>query len=230
MTKPLRHTLAQSQLSAAARLHRRLAGWRTADESLDTLRSLLPDFGRVSCLLKAVVVNELYATQVLAIERMAEHTEVVLRVSDLERSGPELVERIARLPARGEERPRVFMSFAAKFCHFFIDAERFPIYDEAARVMLEFHLGPKVAALSSARQYVSFCTAFRKLREAAFLTGTGRDLDRYLWITGMYERWLRQRAKSRVLVNAELRALFEAPDEMVAADLAALLPASFERP
>ena len=51
------------------------------------------------------------------------------------------MKHIAGLPQIGDDIPRRFVSFAAKFCHFFIDEERFPIYDEAARDAIRLHLG-----------------------------------------------------------------------------------------
>ncbi|MBE0614871.1 MAG: hypothetical protein IH604_14470 [Burkholderiales bacterium] len=218
------------QIQAAGRLHDRLAQWRMADAALLGLHQSMPGFDPVPCLLKAVVVNALYGTQVFAIVRMAEHIGGILRGRDIAAVGPDDVEAIADLPTVAGGGKRRFVSFAAKFCHFFIDAERFPIYDDAARVMLRHHLGSTGYLEDGKQPYVAFCRAFQKLRTDAHLVATSRDLDRYLWIAGMYLRWLGEREKEKPQLNVELRGLFDKPDKEAAKELDAMLPPSFSRP
>jgi hypothetical protein len=95
--------------------------------------------------------------------------------------------------------------------------------------MLHFHLGKNGYPSSKDEPYKAFCEAFARLRAPLPLEGD-RDLDRYLWIGGMYARWLRQRGSKNVLVNAELLSLFKAPGAEAARDLDAMLPPEFERP
>lgn len=216
------------QVQAAVALHERMAGWRNTDAALVWLAKTSPSFDGPSCLLKAVTINALYGTQIRAIVRMAAHVENVLSKHDLANVGPEVVHSIAEMPAAPGEGRRLFISFAAKFCHFFIDASRFPIYDDAARSMLRFHLGPDVYVVDKKAPYKSFNHAFALLRAQANVCGD-RDLDRYLWIAGMYARWLRQRSKKNPLVNAELRRLFENPSREERRHLDMMLPAPFER-
>jgi hypothetical protein len=206
-----------------------MEGWKNTDLALFQLGKTNPGFDAPSCLLKAVTINALYGTQVLAIVRMARHAEEVVRQADLKTAGLELVQKIAEMPPRDGDRPRIFLSFAAKFCHFFVDAERFPIYDEAARVMLRLHLGEQRYPLTTLERYSTFCEAFGEVHKSVGLEA-GRDLDRYLWISGMYERWLRQRKKKNPEVNAELLRLFTSPSQQDALDLDTMLPASFPRP
>jgi hypothetical protein len=75
--------LTQIQIDAACRLHQRLDQWWLSDTALKRLRETFPSFDRESCLIKSVVINTLYGTQVLAIVRMAQHVETVLRESDI---------------------------------------------------------------------------------------------------------------------------------------------------
>jgi hypothetical protein len=219
----------QTQIDAACRLHQRLGQWWLSDAALKRLREALPEFDRESCLVKSVAINALYGTQVLAIVRMAEHAEAVLRKTDTRTATIELVERLASLPADSNKRHRRFTSFAAKFCHFFLDEERFPIYDEAAREAMRLHLGSKGCVSDSAHPYSSFCENLARLRREASLHGTGRELDRYLWITGMYMKWLKLREKKNPPMNAELRSIFNHPAREAAAELDALLPACLDR-
>ncbi len=69
-----------------------------------------PGFDADAWLLKAVTVNTLYGTQVLAIVRMAEHIETTLQAVDRGTAGPELVELLAKLPPKDGEKSRRFTS------------------------------------------------------------------------------------------------------------------------
>ncbi|MGQ0750999.1 MAG: hypothetical protein ACT4PS_10735, partial [Betaproteobacteria bacterium] len=211
--------LGPPQIEAACRLHETLEGWRVSDAALLRLHHDRYGFDPEACLLKAVAVNALYGTQVYAIVRMAKHAHKILNQGNLASAGPELVEAIATLPANDGEKARQFVSFAAKFCHLFVDEERFPIYDDAARTMLVLHLGVYYRK-DSKRPYAAFCKNFAALRELSKFRGPSRNLDRYLWIAGMYRRW----SKGSRLVNGELRRLFTKPNKKEAAVLEALLP------
>jgi len=221
--------LHRKQIIAAGHLHKRLTGWRKTDAALIRLRSAMPGFEPEACLLKCVAVNALYGTQVMAIVRMANHVHDVLGGKKRVKAGLELVKRIAELPKGQGKTGRVFTSFAAKFCHFFVSEDDFPIYDEAARRMLKFHLGKK--SMSTTKDpYVAFCEDIDQLTKGgASLSGSSRELDRYLWISGMYERWLRQRKKKNPLINAELLRVFKNPGAPEAKLLNQMLPEAFER-
>ena len=225
----LKVPLTQTQVDAALRLHEQLPQWRIADTALESLGNAFPRFSAADCLLKSVAVNAIYGTNVLAIVRMAKHVERTMSRSDPATAGPELVDRIAGLPAVGNEKPWKRISFAAKFCHFFISAEKFPIYDDAAREVLDLHLGQKRVAKHDGYSYARFSEDFDRLRTDAGLQCSTREIDRYLWLTGMYLRWLRERTRKTKRVNAELKELFEYPSAEQASELHALLPANIER-
>jgi hypothetical protein len=218
------------QIDAACRLHQRLGQWWLSDAALKRLRETLPEFNRESCLIKSVAINALYGTQVLAIIRMAEHVETILRETDIGTAKIDLVERLASLPTNQNNTHRRFISFAAKFCHFFLDEKRFPIYDEAAREVIKLHLGKNGCVSDPAHPYSSFCENLARLRREASLQAPGRELDRYLWITGMYMKWLKVRSKQNPAMNAELQSIFSHPDREAAAELDVLLPACLDRP
>lgn len=220
--------LNRQQIIAAGRLHERLAGWRDTDAALIRLRDAVPGFESEASLLKCVAVNVLYGTQVMAIVRMASHVTDVLGRGQHGKAGPELVKEIAALPGKDGKVDRVFTSFAAKFCHFFVSENDFPIYDEAARRMLKFHLGKKNMSTEH-DPYFAFCRDIERLAKGASLSDSGRDLDRYLWLAGMYERWLRQRNKKNPLVNSELLNVFRKPNRRQAKLLDQMLPKEFDR-
>lgn len=213
--------LSPSQVEAACRIHNRLKQWQLSEQALQQLWECMPGFDAKASLLKTVSVNAIYGTQVFATVRMAQWVEQIM--AKPEGAVPNLVEAMAKLP----EIERRFTSFAAKFCHFFVDEERFPIYDEAARNTLKWHLGTAYVE-DKEKPYVGFCANFSELYNRSGLTCRSRELDHYLWLTGMYLRWLKNCDKPSPLVNEELLKLFEAPG-VSAADLDAMLPTGVER-
>jgi hypothetical protein len=95
------------------------------------------------------------------------------------------------------------VSFAAKFCHFFVDEQMFHIYDDRACRALRHHLG-KTYQENTADRYLAFCNNLARLRDAFQIDAESRSLDRYLWITGSWIKW----KMPGTPINAELRALF----------------------
>lgn len=221
--------LSGREVAAACRLHQQIIQFRLPDAALIRLGEVLPGFDAEACLLKSVAINTLYATQVYAISRMAQQLHVALAKINSKEVGPELVEKIASLPTGKPGKSRKFVSFAAKFCHFYVDEKRFPIYDEAARNVIELHLGKRGYIRDSAHPYLAFCENLKRLRSEAGLKYQGRELDHYLWITGMYMRWLKQRNSKNPRVNADLLRVFKQPTPDQARELDVLLPAILGR-
>ena len=60
-----------------------------------------------------------------------------------------------------------------------------------------------------------------RLKERAHLSCTSKELDRYLWLAGLYQAWLRNPASP---MNVEVKELFRSPSSEVATELTALLP------
>jgi hypothetical protein len=217
--------LIRTQIDAACRLHQRLGQWRLSDLALRRLHEQLPGFDNESCLLKCIAINVLYGTQVFAIIPLSQHVQSVLLNTDLITREMKLVDRIALFKHDGKYR-RV-TSFAAKFCHFFIDEERFPIYDEAARETIKFHIRDQY--LTDLKQpYAAFCQNLQTLQDGLEFKGRQRDIDRYLWLVGMYMRWTKAPEKNEAPINAELRRLFNNPSAEERAELNAILPASLK--
>jgi len=207
------------RIQRSGRLREHVLGWVASDRALSDLADRFPDFGGSAVLLKTVAINSLYFTNVYAVVAVARHIESVLAQTDSRGAGPELVERLAAPALSG--RPRRFRSFAAKFAHFFIDAERFPMLDGHAERMVRLHLGARNSHRDDAHRYVAFVRNFQILKQLAGWSGTTRALDQYLWLAGQYRAW---RRNSNAEINAETRALFEHPPPGARADLDALLP------
>lgn len=213
----LRVPLTSEQVNAATRIHDRLASWKATDAALDDLARSMPGFSLGECLVKASAINQLYGTNVYALGRMAEHLARVL--SDPQ--SDDLVERLAKLTTNGK--PRRHLSFASKFAHFYIDKDRFPIFDSYAIERLRFHLSGINLPTDNPPPYADYVAAHQALIALCRLGCTGRELDRYLWVGGLYRAWSRN---SEAPINVEVRTLFLKADEdaTLRHDLIALQP------
>jgi hypothetical protein len=209
--------LQPNQIEAAQRLYSRMSGWQLAERTLDEVARRFPAFDEVSCLAKVATLNALYATQVYAIMRMAEHVGRVMEARGTTPNGPDLVERLANLPTiAAGERSRRHTSFASKFAHFFVDRGSFPLFDQYAVAAVAWHLG-KIDRLDAAQPYVTYAANCVTLRERAGFRGTVRELDHYLWLAGLHRAWSKGKQ-----INREARRLFEQNSGEVAADCALL--------
>ena len=216
----LKAPLFRRQIEAAGRIRQQLRKWQLSDAALIALHEKLPGFEPEVCLLKSVAVNAIYGTNVLAIIRMAKHVEEVLGRHDLSQVGAELVIEMANAPEGKGQQSRKRTSFASKFCHFFVAAERFPIYDGAACEALKLHFGERVQA----HDYKTFCSCITQLRDSVGNGCDTRVLDHYLWLTGMYMRWKKERKKENPKVNAELLKLYNKLTKTQSADVATMIP------
>jgi hypothetical protein len=226
MRKAAAEQASASQVRAAARVFGRLLGWQSSDNALHRLHEAIPGFGPEASLLKAVAVNQIYSTQVMAIARMGRHVADLMTRSPRP-AGVTLVEVMASVPGVPDRR---FTSFSAKFCHFFVNEEEYPIYDDAAKEALRLHLAGSYNA-SDDRPYKAFVESFTEFRRTLGPEGSEfmcRDIDRYLWLTGMYLRWLRERGSDEVRINEELLGMFKSPGP-AASDLDEMLPRDLER-
>ncbi|MEX0749315.1 MAG: hypothetical protein WD359_00770 [Dehalococcoidia bacterium] len=200
----LRVPLTSEQIHAATRIHDRLVSWKATDAALDELARSMPGFSLGECLVKASAINQLYGTNVYALGRMAEHIEQVLS----EEQSVDLVERLATLNTNGK--PRRHLSFASKFAHFYIDKDRFPIFGGYAIERLRFHLSSVNLPTDNPPLFADYVAAHSALIALCRLGCTGRELDRYLWLGGLYRAWSRN---PNAPINVEVRTLFLKSDE-----------------
>jgi hypothetical protein len=160
--------LTLKQIQIAGELHGLLEQWRLSDNALRRLHRALPGFDEESCLLKSIAVNQLYGTQVLAIIPMAKNVQRALSQPGATEKGAVLVDQIAALTLNGKKRRCT--GFAAKYCHFFVNEDGFPIYDEMAKQAIRLHLGEQYSRDSSS-PYAIFCDNFGRLRAAIGFRG-----------------------------------------------------------
>jgi hypothetical protein len=225
LSSKLSEPLTQQQVDIANQFHRQLPRWQLSNQALFMLRGRAPEWDVAACLLKTVTINSLYGTNVYATIPMAEHIASVIAGADGEATTlDELVERIAR-PTSATGSSRNFISFASKFCHFFIDEEQFPICDGASRRAIGYHLGSRFYMEDRSRPYAAFRQNLQRLRDMSHIKCSHRQLDHYLWITGLYMDWLNEKK-----INVEMSAVLMNPSRSQAYQLNAFLPAKLPRP
>jgi hypothetical protein len=78
MKKGLADPLTMAQIEAANELHQGLPQWKNTDDALHALHNRFPEFDIKAMLLKVAAVNQLYGTNVYAVDRMARHIVEVL--------------------------------------------------------------------------------------------------------------------------------------------------------
>ncbi len=195
----LKTALTAEQVAAATRLHERLTSWKATDAALDLLAQRVTGFDLRACLIKAAAINQLYGTNVYALTRVGAHVAGVMA----SQADGNLVERLAAVPSEG--RVRRHLSFASKFAHFFVDKGRYPIFDSYAVRGLRHHLDGTRLPYDDPPAYADYVEALGALTALSGLKCSGRELDRYLWLSGLYRAWRRD---AEAKINVEARDLF----------------------
>ena len=203
------------KINAAKTIYAQCPYWQQSDAALKLLGEKFPSFDREICLLKSVVINALYGTQVFAIAKMADHVCKTMYQHQGNKDKPDiLVDAIATVSVGGGK-TKHFFSFASKFCHFFVDDEKFPIYDEAARTTLALHLG------KSEPRYTTFCSKIEELRKLGNLSCSLSALDRYLWIRGLHVKY--EKFGKAAKINTEIKQFFQQAEAENDANFAVLI-------
>ncbi len=113
---------------------------KAEEEAISALLKLFPDNKDYKgVLLKCIVINSLYSTQIAAITNAAKHIAGLEIDARLKQGDPQLVDQIARLTIktkRGEEKKRRNYSFATKYCSFH-QPTLYPIYDSIVDKVLK---------------------------------------------------------------------------------------------
>ncbi len=177
ITKPI--TVAQ--IAAANALWESVPSWVCSYSALNLLARQLPDHDNDSCFLKTVAINGIFNTFVFDLIGMARHVHKILS-NPRKASGPELIDALA---ANG----KMYRSFASKYGHFFVDRDKFPILDQYVLKSLAHHRGERKVSPSS---YKEFHTSFLQLHEVCEISYGNKEIDQYLWISGMYRHWLKK--------------------------------------
>jgi hypothetical protein len=224
MIERMRHRINPEQIISANAIHDHyMPGWRASDAALEAWAARVSGWDEVSCLAKAAVVNDLYYARH---DRLVAAAEVICKVmADAHGDPVAIVEQIARVK-RGEVIWE-YVSFASKFVHWFVAPEAAPIYDAWAVEALRHHHGRlKWAGRSTYRAYAEYVFG---LREASGLDCSIREMDRYLWMSGMYRAWVAAEDRGKVGLSGEVRGLFESANPSVQHALRTLVMTDEER-
>ena len=162
------------------------------ESALSQLFGLFPDnVDRTHVLLKVVVLNRLYNTNILAVQTVAKHI-VHLGIDDLLKSGaPHAVDLIAEVKIADEN--KVFFSFATKYCNWHNPTE-YPIFDGNVDECLSFYRKRDHFADYRSEDFYSGTMASRRGKffgvMSAFRQHYGLDslsfkqIDKFLWLRG----------------------------------------------
>jgi hypothetical protein len=187
--------LSCSQIEAAARFWKE-GGWETKE--IGQLKRAFPNY-REAVKLKAITINALYGTHIIAISQVADCIEQFLTTKHSTGSNlvEDLVAEIKKITNKQHH------SFAAKYAHFFINPD-LPILDWYAEAMLSQHLGSMTS--KNPKRYLKFVEDIRTLKQVAGLTCNCADLDAYLWVAGEYWYWKEHHTSE---INGDLKLHFE---------------------
>lgn len=192
-----------------------LPNWARVDTGLRLLKERMPEWDVESALVKATTINGLYNTNVKWLVPVAVHVS-----RTMSEAPDDLVEKVASFKRPTGENIKL-LSFASKLCHFFIDAEQYPIYDQLALATLAWH-----GFNTPSRDYGAFEAALLELRKLSGVACSTREFDKYLWIVGAWLTMERMSSKSAMKksrsVNGELQsklAMLKAKNDLLLARL-----------
>lgn len=135
-----------------------------------------------SVLLKSIVINVLYSTQIRSIRPVAAHIFTLNVDNDIRDGIPSVVDRIAKVTFNGKQRNNY--SFATKYCSFHNSAA-YPIYDSYVDKLLVAYRkqdGFAKFASSDLRDYKRFKNILNEFKNFYGLAGVGfKELDIFLW-------------------------------------------------
>jgi hypothetical protein len=211
----VRFPVLATQVKAASDIYDHLEGWAATNRALVALATVLHEAEAFrereyeAALIRVAAVNQLYATNVYAVARMAAR---VITLGDRGQWTFDTVDELANLPrTKDQKTERRHVSFASKYAHFFVDAGRFPIYDSYALVALGQHLATTHVP-DPEHPYRSYAEKVIALLEASTLDCGLAALDRYLWLAGQLITFRKSEAAAKVL-NREVLRFFEDEDQ-----------------
>lgn len=204
-------------------------GWRSSVQALTRMRGELSELTQSNVLGKAATVDDVYNAQVgSAVLGLADYIFEATSRGELELPGDgpaDVVERIAHRGRHPADRIG-YQVFASKYTHFFVDPDRYPVYDKYAARALLYHWGSyESTVMDGAHRYRDFCHVLGRVVAVSDVGAFSlADLDAYLWLVGVYREWLRRGSAAEI--NREVKDFFVASvDGDVHALLVAMTPA-----
>jgi hypothetical protein len=160
---------------------------RLTEDALQLLLSHFPENVELThILLKVATLNQLYGTNILAVEKVARHIAGLDIDPSLATGSPELVDRIAKITINGKERNN--FSFATKYCSWH-NPDVYAIYDgNAVACLLAYNKQDGFADLDdddALRTSAKFFEVVGKFRDYYALNSRSlKKLDKLLWLLG----------------------------------------------
>jgi len=164
--------------------------FKVTENALGELFSLFPvNTDPSHVLLKVVVLNRLYSTQILAVHAVADHIYQIGREIDdeLAAGSLEIVKKIATVKIG--EKERVNFSFASKFCNWHRQ-EIYPIYDSHVDKYLwgllkQVSYTDPIFTHDSLWNYPEFVKVMESFRKHYGLDlFTFKQVDKFIWLQG----------------------------------------------
>lgn len=195
--------LTPKMLQVSHRLYSKLQDWVSTEAALRQLAKSFPleSDNYFTILVKATSLNALYGTYIMDIKQVAKH--FYNHLSKLrECISSEFIDSDLSRVQFGKHTYRL-TSFTSKYCHFFIDESKFPMYDEFAAIAIVKHLGLPLNKCWVGN-YAEYCKYIQRLLDVSYVRPTYAELDHHLWLTGQWQTW--SEGKN---VNQEVGTLFE---------------------
>ncbi len=208
-----------------------LSSWADADKALEDLCRYFPDnTNRVHVLIKASAIDKLYSTRAGNIFWVADAIVAVMKEKgNLSPSGnhSDNVEDISDKKLNSHLKANRCLSFASKYCHFFVDSSIFPLYDSFALDSVKNLLGTfRNRRIPTESEYQNFCRRLLNLKIRDGLEDVSvREMDRFLWLWG---QWLSQKDRADQLVNEYVYSIFTSTEPNVQKLLRDLQPERIE--
>ena len=163
--------------------------YRIHEASLVSLFELYPENKEIEhVLLKVSALNDFYSTNIFDTYSVAKHILEKDIDARLEKCDYSLVNDIAKI-AKSEEKPRIFYSFASKYCSQH-QPETYSIFDSFVEKMI-LHYQETDAfngndfSKSDLKKYESFIQIVKKFRSSYKLEKYSlKEIDIFLWIAG----------------------------------------------
>ena len=198
----------QEHIAATQEMWQSLSGWQHTDAALRLAKTHFDDDSDLdTVLLKAVLLDKLYATNVTYHLDLIEVAAKIVKVWGSEGSSRQKVMKLAKVSVRNKD--RYLTSFASKYVHFFYD-DSVPVYDWYAALALARHYSfPQNRIEEWRKEYEDYGAKIDTLRQKSRIYADAREMDHYLWLAGNWV-WLQKR-REKAGINKELRAFFDNP-------------------
>jgi hypothetical protein len=137
-------------------------------------------------LVKVATLNRFYSTGILDVYHVALKIKNLNIDDDLKSGNPSIISKIAKVKVGKDRKPRIFYSFATKYCHKH-EPMKYPIYDSFVRKTLIYFKKKKYINfnINDLNKYEKFIEIVDNLRVNCNLQHLNYDeLDTFLWTYG----------------------------------------------